>query len=187
MKNSKSDRNTRRATGNMKNFLRRNLPVGYSAKKEGSLFALCMAGATFFSMTFFLDYDRARESLFRYVADGFRKELIPGAVMEDFADVLGYSMAAFPLMALICLAAQLFNHYAYHRNGSNAFYTMKRLPDRCEFGRRCVVLPLIEAALILLTMAAVFAAYYLIYMKATPAEALQAGQWSLVLEKWRVF
>lgn len=96
----------------MKNFLRRNLPIGYSPKKEGSLFALCMAGAIFFSMTFLLDYGRARERLFRYVAEGFRKELIPGAVMDNFVDILGYSMAAFPLMALICLASQIFNHYA---------------------------------------------------------------------------
>ncbi len=171
----------------MKNFLRRNLPIGYSPKKEGSLFALCMAGAIFFSMTFLLDYGRARESLFRYVAEGFRKELIPGAVMDNFVDILGYSMAAFPLMALICLGAQIFNHYAYHRNGSNAFYTMKRLPDSRELGRRCVILPVLEAVLILLAMAAVITFYYFIYMKATPAEALRAGQWNLFLEKWRVF
>ncbi len=171
----------------MKNFIRRNLPIGYSPKKEGSSFALCMAGAIFFSMTFLLDYGRARESLFRYVAGGLRKELIPGAVMDDFADILGCSMAAFPLMALICLAAQISSHYAYHRDGSNAFYTMKRLPDSRELGRRCVVLSVIEAVLILLAMAAMLAFYYLIYMKATPAEALRAGQWSLFLEKWRVF
>ncbi len=169
------------------NFLGRNLPVGYSVKKERNVFALCMTGAVLFSMTFLLDYGRARESLFRYAAGGLRKELIPGAVMEDFVDILGYSMAAFPLMALICLSAQVFSHYAYHRNGSNAFYTMKRLPDSRELCRRCVVLPLMEAAGILLAMAAVFAIYYFIYMQGTPEEALAAGQWSLLLEKWRVF
>ena len=89
-------------------------------------------------------------------------------------------------MALVCLGAQIFNHYAYHRNGSNAFYTMKRLPDGRELCRRCVVLPLMEAAVILLTMATVFAIYYFIYVQATPQEVLRQGQWSLVLEKWRV-
>ncbi len=171
----------------MRNFLRQNLPIGYSVKKERNVFAICMAGAVLFSMTFLSDYGRARESLFRYVAGGLRKELIPGAVMDNFVDILGYSMAAFPLMALICLGAQIFNHYAYHRNGSNAFYTMKRLPDSRELCRRCVVLPLMEAAAILLAMAAVFAIYYFIYMQGTPEEVLAAGQWSLFLEKWRVF
>lgn len=78
----------------MKNFLRRNLPIGYSVKKERNVFAICMAGAVLFSMMFLSDYGRARESLFRYVAGGLRKELIPGAVMDNFVDILGYSMAA---------------------------------------------------------------------------------------------
>ena len=31
----------------MKNFLRRNLPIGYSVKKERNVFAICMAGRFF--------------------------------------------------------------------------------------------------------------------------------------------
>lgn len=63
---------------------------------------------------------------------------------------------------------------------------MKRLPNSRELGRRCVILPVLEAVLILLAMAAVIAFYYFIYVQATPQEVLRQGQWSLVLEKWRV-
>lgn len=170
-----------------KHFVTDHLPVGYEPAKERMTFLTALICPTLFSFIFLAAYSTERNSLFRYIGASLRKELIPGAVMKDFVDVLGYSMAAFPVFALVCLISQLISHYAYHRTGSNAFYTMCRLPDSHELRRRCMTLPLMETAVILLVMALVFAIYYLIYMWATPEECLRPGQWSLIWEKWRVF
>lgn len=171
----------------IKMFIKEHLPIGYRPEKERTAFLTSLICPVIFSLTFLVNYSREKENLYRYIAGGFRKELIPGAVMENFADVLGYSMTAFPAFALICLLSQLFSHYAYHKNGSNAFYTMRRLPDNHELRRRCVTLPLMEAGVILLTMAVMLGLYYSIYMCATPDECIRPGQWSFIWEKWRVF
>lgn len=171
----------------IKVFIKEHLPIGYSAEKERTGFLGALIWPVAISLSFLVNYSREKEELYRYIAGGFRKELIPGAVMENFADILGYSMAAFPALALICLLSQIFSHYAYHRNGSNAFYTMRRLPDKHELRRRCITLPLIEAGVVLLAMVIVFALYYIIYMCQTPDECIRPGQWSFIWEKWRVF
>ena len=176
----------RKLRESMKTFITDHLPIGYEPAKERITFLTALICPVVFSLTFLVAYSTERDSLFRYIGTGFRKELVPGAVMEDFVDILGHSMAAFPVFVLVCLVSQLISHYAYHRTGSNAFYTMCRLPDPHELRRRCLTLPLMEAAVILLVMALVFVIYYLIYMWATPEECLRPGQWSLIWEKWRV-
>ena len=168
---------------NIKKFIERHLPIGYRAEKERTAFLTSLICPVIFSLTFLVNYSREKENLYRYIAGGFRKELIPGAVMENFADVLGYSMTAFPAFALICLLSQLFSHYAYHKNGSNAFYTMRRLPDNHELRRRCVRLPLIEAGVILLTMAVMLGLYYIIYISATPDQSNRPQQKTIITQK----
>ena len=91
----------------IKMFIKEHLPIGYRAEKERTAFLTSLICPVIFSLTFLVNYSREKENLYRYIAGGFRKELIPGAVMENFADVLGYSMTAFPAFALICLLSQL--------------------------------------------------------------------------------
>ena len=79
----------------IKMFIKEHLPIGYRAEKERTAFLTSLICPVIFSLTFLVNYSREKENIYRYIAGGFRKELIPGAVMENFADVLGYSMTAF--------------------------------------------------------------------------------------------
>lgn len=68
--------------------------------------------------------------------------LRPGAVMEDFAQLLDWMLLGFAVTA-VCMAALAVWHYASHFQGSRSIYTMRRLPQRWELARRCLTLPLL--------------------------------------------
>lgn len=168
-------------------FVTGHLPIGYSREHESNILALSITAAVIIStVSFLVSYVPARADLFETAYNG-SKYLISGTIMEDFADVLGSIPSIFLTFALICLIAQTYSHYAHHKNGSNAIYTMKRLADERELARRCVVLPLIEAAIILASAVVMIAVFYIIYMLATPDECIRAGQLAIAWAKWSIF
>lgn len=75
----------------------------------------------------------------------------------------------FGYITLIWLAVKAVSHYRYYRSGSRADYTMKRLPDRREYHRRALAMPvfgLIGTVLLYLLLLGIgIAVYYL----ATPS------------------
>ena len=168
-------------------FVTDHLPIGYSREHESNILALTITAAMIIStVSFLISYVPARADLFKTAYNGSRY-MISGAIMEDFVDVLGSIPSIFLTFALICLIAQTYSHYAHHKNGSNAIYTMKRLADERELARRCVTLPLIEAAIILVSAVVMIAVFYIIYMLATPDECIRAGQLAIAWAKWSIF
>lgn len=167
-------------------FAVKNLPPGYSLKAELATFWISLAAAVLMSLSYISRYWEAYEKLFVHRMDGSRTaELISDAVMPNLSELLGSSMLGFPALALMCLIIQIIAHHSYHRSGgSNSYYTMRRLPDRNEYFRRCHMLPLIEAGLILAAGAAVLLIHYITYMQMTPDACLQSGQWSTM---WSCF
>lgn len=156
----------------------KNLPVGYSVKRElvGSI--NCIIVASVLSLSYILRYWQAYDALFVHSLDGTRTNRIAeGAVMVDFAELVGNSLSGFPIAALICLIIHTVEHYIYHRSGgAYSYYTMRRLPDRYEYIRRCLLLPTIEAVLILAVGAAVLGIDYMTYLQMTPSICLGTGK-----------
>ena len=75
-------------------------------------------------------------------------------------------LAALPVMVivtLVYLAARLIARYQSYRIGSRADYTMKRLPDRKEYHRRAIAVPLFGLIGLVIVYAVTFAADVAIY------------------------
>ncbi len=159
-------------------FAAKNLPFGYSIKREVSESISCLTVAIILSLSYIPRYWQAYDSLFVHSLDGTRTSRIAeGAMMTDFAELVGNSLSGFPIAALICLIVHTAAHYIYHRSGgAYSHYTMRRLPNKYEYIRRCLLLPMIEAVLILAVGAAVLGLDYLTYMQRTPEICLRAMQ-----------
>lgn len=105
----------------------------------------------------------------------------PGAVMTDFGVLMEGTMRWF-LVAAVLLVVLMGLHYGHHRFRSKSVYLMRRLPDRWEYHRRCLALPLAGLALCGVLAFACLCLCYAIYMLATPAVWLTPDQWQKI---WR--
>ena len=165
----------------MKPDLGRFVPPGTDAAQEKKWIVTGLACSAGFSLLYFIiRCCSAHNDLFATRLDG-KRELIEGAVMLDFKDVLGIAFVGFAALSLAMLGLAAY-HYIYHRIGSRSIYLMRRLPDRLELHRRCLALP---AAGIVCCACAGFlllCIYYWIYIAMTPEQCLVPGQWQAL---WR--
>ena len=78
-----------------------------------------------------------------------------------------------PLLGLwIFLAVMpilVWRYYHYHTQGTMAVYTMRRLPDRWEYHRRCWTQPILSAIVELILYAILVGLCWLLWYFATPA------------------
>ena len=115
--------------------------------------------------------------------------LLEGAKMKYFAYLIcgndpAYSWYGLPVFAhftLLFLGAALlaFVNYSNFRNGSKSVYLMRRLPDRWEYHRRCLALPLMTILAGLVSIPILIGLFYAIYLHATPEQCLQPDQWEV--------
>lgn len=115
--------------------------------------------------------------------------LLEGARMKYFAYLIcgndpAYSWYGLPVFAhftLLFLGAALlaFVNYSNFRNGSKSVYLMRRLPDRWEYHRRCLALPLMTILAGLVSIPILIGLFYAIYLHATPEQCLQPDQWEV--------
>lgn len=61
--------------------------------------------------------------------------------VDGFTQLIGSAFYGFYIIALVSVGWAVWN-YAGHRRGTRADYLMRRLPDRWEYHRRCLTLPL---------------------------------------------
>lgn len=163
--------------------LDRFVPVGTDAKTE---LKWCFAGlvaAFVFSLSFLLRCAYARNELYAYNWITGTKTLREGALMPDFAELLGFAFAGFAVLS-IALAALAVWHYALHRQGSRSIYLMRRLPQRLEFHIRCMTLPMCGVVVCIIAVFLLLCLYYLFYLALTPEGCLTPGQWAGL---WRWF
>lgn len=160
--------------------LARHAPLGLEADTERRWYLFLLGGAAVYSAgAFFVRYLDARDDLYHSTLG--KRVLWEGAVMPDFAEILGDALSGFALLALVCLGAAAW-HYLFHYQGSKSVYTMRRLPRRWELHRRCLTLPAVGLALCAALALAVLLLYYAVYLTATPAQCLTPGQWQKL---WR--
>lgn len=154
--------------------LSRYAPLGINVRSEWQGYVAGLAVAVVYSMIYLLRYFNARENLYEWTLKG--RELIEGAVMPDFAELMDGTLLVFLAIALTMMGLAIY-HYIYHRLDTKSYYVMRRLPSRWELHLRCLTLPMIGllicgAAALIMTLI-----YYWIYMGCTPEECLMPGQW----------
>lgn len=152
-------------------------PAGYNMRMELKYFAGGLIVSFVYSLNYVFRFLSARRSLYYYLRTTGEWVLREGAVMKDFAALLGSSLLLFRVLAL-CMALTAALHYAYHRRGSRSDYLMRRLPDRWEMHRRCLTIPVCTALISLTAWFALLLIYYGLYMLATPGQCLAPGQWA---------
>ncbi len=163
----------------MKLDLKRHVPPGFPVRRELTWIGVGLGASLLYSFRFLLTFFDSRSDLYETVDKA--RVLIAGAVMPDFADVLGSSLLGFVLVAL-CMPALILYHYAYHYQGGRSIYLMRRLPNRWELHRRCFTVPLLAAGASLLLWFVFLLLYYGIYMAGTPDACLAPGQWRKLWE-----
>lgn len=159
------------------------LPLGIDAKKEVSGFLIVLACAVVFSFGWFFNFFSELSELYHYDYKTASYVLLEYKTMPRFPRLLGISMNGFPALAIAVLLRIVY-HYMYHRQGSKSIYLMRRLPNRFELHRRCIVLSAVEAGLTLLVGGLLLGIYFLIYITVTPDQCLNTAQWTTV---WRLF
>lgn len=162
----------------MKTDLSRYTPPGFDSRYELRLFLAGTALATLHSLSFLSRFANAKSHLYGQM--GTERYLLPGAVMPDFHILLGNALTGFLVLALFWVPVFVTVHYTYHWQDSKSVYLMRRLPNRWEFHRRCLTLPLSVALLCLAVAAILLLVYYGIYMAATPEECLTPRQWQKI-------
>ena len=97
--------------------------------------------------------------------------IMEGAIMPRFTELLKDTMDGF-LMFFGVMLVMIIMHYMTYYKDSKSIYLMKRLPDKWEMYRRCVVVPLVAIFIQIITGAACLLLYYGIYLFFTPAQCL---------------
>lgn len=160
--------------------LSRYLPMGLDWKKETAHFGYWLAGGAIWALMFFtLQFVPRLNDLWRW-EDG-KRVLIPGSVMPDFYLLMNY-VNVFYFMIGCSMAFVVWRYYQHHSQGSMSIYLMRRLPDRWELHRRCLVFPFIGVVLCLLAAFVTVVLFYAWYMLVVPNECLTPGQWQ---KYWR--
>ncbi|MBQ4562859.1 MAG: hypothetical protein IJA58_00090, partial [Lachnospiraceae bacterium] len=101
-----------------------------------------------------------------------------GAMMPAVSELLGGSRIGFALVGLLIVIFAV-NHYRHYRQESMSIYLMKRLPNRWEYHRRNLTLPVMFMGAVLAAMVLTELICYGGYLALTPAGCLPAGQWEV--------
>ena len=154
----------------MKQRLERLAPAGLDCYRELCWFLFGCGASFVYSLKFLFSFFSARSDLLNLLelsspADAQTLQ------MPCFSVVLDHAWLGFLFVALCMPAVALF-HYLYHYQGSKSIYLMRRLPQRWELLRRCIVLPVCGALIALLCGILTTLLWAGIYLLATPRELL---------------
>lgn len=165
------------------------LPPGLDGQKERDLFWLGFLSATIAAFGFFsYEYQAARQncSVFSYAEK--RTVWQAGAKMPSFPELIRQAsagMSFFYLLLCAMLLGMILYHYFFYSQGAHSLYTLRRLPDRMEWHRRALALPLLRLIPVLLSIPLVKWICYLFYLLTIPKEhlppQLAAAIWRSIL------
>ena len=150
--------------------LERYAPAGFPIMQEIKVFIWTLGISAIFSMGFLIRYFDARNELYDITITG-QKVLNIDAVMPHMSVLVGNAFIGFYLLSLLALAGAIY-HYLFHSQGSKSIYLMRRLPNRWEFHKRCLTLPILAIVAGFLCALLLYLLYYLIYMCCTPTMCL---------------
>ena len=164
----------------MRSNLVKYAPPGYDYSIDKKFYFIGLSIATMYSFSYSIRFTNEKNDLYRYYNFNI-KELIPGAVMPDFVDILGNALWGYFILAA-CLLTLIALRYASYYQHSKSIYLMKRLPNKLDIHRRCLVVPILAAVSCFAIAFLVLLLYFGHYMIFTPNECLTPNQWAKI---WR--
>jgi len=159
----------------MKNRINWNnlVPPGRNGTLQRNWLLGGLAAAFVCTILFFLSEYGEHKALLELAFERNPEEV--GLVMPEFEQFLPIPMVAFLVVIAVALPRIPFN-YAYHRRGSRSDYTLRRLPDKWEWHRRCLAVPVLAVSGGMLLLALALVLCFLIYQFATPPQFLRCNQ-----------
>ena len=155
-------------------FLTKNAPPGADIQNQVNWYFGGLIFIGVWSLGFLFRFSTAYERLFNRTETS--RYLRGDAMMPEFTDLLGGSLRAVFVIVLALLVCIVMNYASFHQ-GSKSIYLMKRLPDRWELHRRCILLPALGIAGSLIIGFTLLMIYFAIYMLVTPDRCLPPDQW----------
>ena len=122
----------------MKFKLGKYMPPGHSFRVQGTTWLLGVVFSVVYSFRFLDEYQIQQRKLNPGNTMGD-----PGVFMKPFWEMLGSSLNAFYVVALLMLLFVFWNLHSFYE-GSKSIYLMKRIPKK-ELYRRIFTLPLATA------------------------------------------
>ena len=151
--------------------LTRYAPPGTNIEEEVKRLGISLVGAACCAVLIYgVSLRASYESLFDRI--GGELVLRSDAIMLPFDAVLGRGLWFFYLVALCALASAIPHHVSYYTGGSKSIYLMRRLPQRWEWLRRDITLPIAEAVACLLAAQLLKLLFLGMYYWITPAQCL---------------
>ena len=150
--------------------IEKQLPPGIEVEKELKAIVCGFFAAVIYSMSFIYKYIDARNSLFVY-RYGKEKTIMEGAVMPPIEELLENTMDGFLVFLMVMCLLILVHYMSYYRD-SKSIYLMRRLSDKWELYRRCIVVPVVAIFIAIITATACLVLYFRIYLYFTPVQCL---------------
>ncbi len=159
--------------------LSRLFPLGWPWSREVAGAAGALAGSALLAVCLFIyRLGSAVDDLYRQTGrHAWEQDLIPGALMPSYPQILGGALIFFAAAAL-ALALLSIAHFLYHRQGARSDYLMRRLPQRWELARRCLGGSALLLACTALAAAILFGLFFICYLAFTPAGCLPPDVWA---------
>lgn len=153
-------------------------PMGWPWSNEviGAACAVALSALVSFAL-FVYRFGSAVDDLYTYGLSTWERELIPGATVPPYPQVLGGSFLFFAATALT-LALLPIAHFLFHRQESRSDYLMRRLPQRWELAKRCLGGSALLLAGTTLAAAVLFGLFFVCYLTFTPAGCLPPDVWA---------
>ena len=156
-------------------------PPGMSLWRERALFWVLLTVAILHSLEFFPTLQSHLQSLYERLEQYENWGMINQVTMTDLVVLLRGKFVLFGMPILLCLMA-IGNRYRYYHQGSKSIYLMRRLPDRRQWHRSCLVQPTLRILLVIGIMAVLLLVFYAVYMNQVPEGCLLPNQWKKI---WR--
>ena len=151
-----------------KNNLERYAPLGISLSSEIFYYKLIMIISTLWSMQFIVRYlQELNELYYRERHTIFRDDI----QIVSFEHLMNGVFFLFGVAFIYAIIISVY-HYFYHYQGSKMMYLMKRLPNKWELHKRCLVLPIVAVAFTIGYIWILRILYYAIYLICTPQRYL---------------
>ena len=151
---------------------KRHLPPGWDWERTQVYLFWGHAFSTLPLLGFLSRYFDARDALYIHTQGPngtLLKELDPSRTIAPFGEL----MLGTPLLGLACflvvMPLLIWRYYDWHTQGVMSVYTMRRLPDRREYHRRCWTQPILSAIAELALFAVLIGLCWLLWHFATPA------------------
>ncbi len=133
-------------------------PVGADVQKQLRWTGVALAASALWSLRALMRIVREMKTLKAVIDQGAFSSV------AAYPRYLGSAFYGFALLSLVLAGLAVWN-YAAFRRGARADYLMRRLPNRWEYHRRCLAVPLLGIAASVLVALTLYVLYRAVYWR----------------------